>query len=65
MCNKEEKHFSIQVEESSVDTGKKIIGVQLPISMYNRVKEIADQKFLSVSDIVRSVLFKYLEENKD
>lgn len=65
MCNEQKKGYTIQVEETSVDTTKKTIGVQIPNSMYLKLKQKADRNFISVSDIVRGVLFKYLENEEE
>ena len=50
------------MEEKYSYSDKKIIGVQVPIDMFLKIKEIADERFISMSDVVRSVLFKWLEE---
>lgn len=44
---------------------KKIIGVQVPMDMFLEIKKIADERFISMSDVVRSVLFRWLEERKE
>ena len=44
---------------------KKIIGVQVPMDMFLAIKKIADERFISMSDVVRSVLFKWLEEREE
>lgn len=35
------------------------IGVQIPISLYKRLQKIADDKFVSMSTLLRLVLFDY------
>lgn len=50
------------MEEKYSYSDKKIIGVQVPMDMFLKIKEIADERFISMSDVVRSVLFKWLEE---
>lgn len=35
------------------------IGVQIPTSLYKRLQKIADEKFVSMSTLLRLVLFDY------
>ena len=54
---------NVKLKENSVNTSKKIVGVQMPTFLYDKLKEEADKKFVSVSDIVRGLLYNWLETN--
>ena len=54
----EEKYVYLEKE-------KKIIGVQVPMDIFLEIKKVADERFISMSDVVRSVLFKWLEEREE
>ena len=52
-------------EESQVQVEqRKIIGVQIPISMYDALVAKSQEEWLSVSDIIRRLIREYLEEDK-
>lgn len=43
---------------------RKIIGVQVPLSMYEALLTKSEKEWLSVSDIIRRLIREYLEEDK-
>lgn len=51
--------------KNSLNEGKKVIGTQVSLSIYQKVKEDADSNFMSVSDLLRKIIYLYYKSNKD
>ena len=66
--NKIERIFikmKLNIEEKEIKTDKKIIGVQISYELYLKLKTMADERFISVSDLVRSYIFKCTREDNE
>lgn len=52
------------IEESASQTSaKKVVGTQVPHELYMRLKQQADSDFMSVSDLLRKIIFNYFKED--
>lgn len=54
---------TIEIEEASVKTEKKIVAVQLPYEIYEFLKREAEEDFISISDVTRRILVRHYREN--
>lgn len=55
--------LNIEEKEPKV-VDKKIVGVQISYELYLKLKELADERFISISDLVRSYVFRCLREDE-
>ena len=44
---------------------KKVIGTQIPQSLYMRLKHDADTDFMSISDLLRKIIFNYYKNQQN
>lgn len=52
----------LKIEENyNKNSNKKIIGVCVPFDIYQKIKEEADDNFISVSDVVRKIIYLYIK----
>ena len=58
------QEVNLTIEEKSIDTSKKIVGVQIPITLYEELKDEANKRFISISDIIRTLIYKWLNSNQ-
>lgn len=54
--------MGIEIKEKSNITEKKVVGTQIPQSMYDRLKAEADSDFMSISDLLRKIIFLYYRD---
>lgn len=54
--------MGIEIKEKSNVTEKKVVGTQISQSMYNRLKAEADSDFMSISDLLRKIIFLYYRD---
>lgn len=57
--------MNLKITEIENKKEKKIIGVQIPLYLYEELKQRADERFISISDLVRSYIFKYIREDSE
>lgn len=50
----------IEIKELSSITDKKVIGTQVPAEIYEQLKAIAKEDFMSISDLLRKIIVLYL-----
>ena len=55
--------MDINVKEQSKEIDKKIIGVQVPYQIYEQLKDLAMNRFISISDLIRSYIFKCIQDD--
>lgn len=55
--------MDINVKEQSNEIDKKIIGVQVPYQIYEQLKDLAMNRFISISDLIRSYIFKCIQDD--
>lgn len=51
------------VESTNVAT-KKVVGTQVSQDLYLRLKDEAETDFMSISDLLRKIIFKYYNSNQ-
>lgn len=54
--------MDLNIKETENKQEKKIIGVQVPQWLFLTLKIKADERFISISDLIRSYIFKCLED---
>lgn len=56
--------MQIQIRESEANTNitKKVIGTQVSQDLYNQLKAEADDSFMSISDLLRKIIFNYYQK---
>lgn len=54
--------MGIEIKEKSNITEKKVVGTQISQSMYDRLKAEADSDFMSISDLLRKIIFLYYRD---
>lgn len=56
--------MQIQIQESDANTNvtKKVIGTQVSQELYNQLKAEADNSFMSISDLLRKIIFNYYQK---
>lgn len=56
--------MDIKITEDQRTSPKKVIGTQISLDMYDRLKEEAENEFMSISDLLRKIIFKYYAQNE-
>ena len=56
--------MQIQIQESDANANvtKKVIGTQISQDLYNQLKAEADDSFMSISDLLRKIIFNYYQK---
>ena len=49
----------IEIKEGSLSTEKKVVGTQVTAEVYNKLKQQADEDFMSISDLLRKIIILY------
>lgn len=44
---------------------KKVIGTQIPHDLYCKLKDDAENEFMSISDLLRKIIFTYYKNRKE
>ena len=56
------KEDELKIIEYQNHKEKKIIGVQVSMEVYDKLKDISLRRFISMSDLIRYVLLKHLDD---
>lgn len=56
--------MDIKIKEVNKESIKKVIGTQISQELYDKLKEEADDNFMSVSDLLRKIIFMYYKDKK-
>lgn len=51
-------------EDKKQKTKKIIIGVQVDYEIYEQIKQYAEERFVSMSDITRAIIYRFFKEEK-
>ncbi len=51
------------LEEENLKTNKKMISLRIDLEDYKKLKELAEKKNLTLSDLIRKILKNYLKKN--
>lgn len=55
--------MGIEIKETSGETtSKKVVGTQIPQNLYDRLKAESENDFMSVSDLLRKIIFLYYRD---
>lgn len=54
--------MEIKIKETEKAVVKKVIGTQISQKMYDRLKDDADEAFMSISDLLRKIIFLYYKD---
>ena len=56
--------MDIEIKEVSVNkTDKKVVAVQIPYEVYEKLKQEAEEDFISVSDVMRRIIIRNYRNN--
>lgn len=51
--------MGIDIKEKNNQSAKKVVGTQIPQSLYAQLKDEAEADFMSVSDLLRKIIYLY------
>lgn len=51
--------MEIKIEEKEAMKIKKVVGTQISQNMYEQLKNEAEEAFMSISDLLRKIIFLY------
>jgi hypothetical protein len=54
--------MGIEIKETSNNTIKKVVGTQIPLHLYDRLRNDAEAEFMSVSDLLRKIIYLYYKD---
>jgi len=54
--------MEIKIEEKEKTTAKKVVGTQVSQKLYEQLKSEADSAFMSISDLLRKIIFLYYRD---
>lgn len=58
--------MGLEIKETSNITVKKVVGTQITSSLYEQLKVEAESEFMSISDLLRKIIYLYYrDKNKD
>lgn len=57
--------MEIKITEKEVAASKKVVGTQVSQKLYNQLKAEADDAFMSISDLLRKIIFLYYKREKE
>ena len=52
----------IKIKETERDTVKKVVGTQISQELFLKLKDEAEKNFMSVSDLLRKIIFIYYRD---
>ena len=57
--------MEIEIKETSVISQKKVVGTQVTAELYDKLKQEADEAFMSVSDLLRKIIYMYYKNQNE
>lgn len=54
--------MEIKIKETEKAVVKKVVGTQISQKMYDQLKNDADEAFMSISDLLRKIIFLYYKD---
>lgn len=54
----------IEIKETECETTKKVVGTQINQELFLKLKEEAEENFMSVSDLLRKIIFIYYRDKE-
>ena len=55
--------MKVEIKEIDSKTEKKIIAVQVPYEIYEKLKQEAEDDYISVSDVTRRIIIRHFRNN--
>ena len=56
--------MNVDIKEKVTKSEKKIVAVQIPYEVYEKLKGEAEEDFISVSDVMRRIIIRYYRQLK-
>ena len=56
--------MAIEIKEIEKETTKKVVGTQVNQELFLKLKEEADENFMSISDLLRKIIFIYYRDKE-
>ena len=56
--------MAIEIKETEKETIKKVVGTQVNQELFLKLKEEADENFMSISDLLRKIIFIYYRDKE-
>lgn len=57
--------MQIEIKEEIKQEEKKIVGTQIKQSIYEKLKTEADKDFMSISDLLRKIIYLYYRNKEE
>lgn len=57
--------MKVTIQEKSNSKEKKVVGTQISLRMYEQIKEDAENDFMSVSDLLRKIIYTYYRDKDE
>lgn len=57
--------MGIEIKETSNSTIKKVVGTQIPLHLYEQLRLDAENEFMSVSDLLRKIIYLYYRDKNN
>lgn len=57
--------MDIKIQETVPEQGKKVVGTYITRDMYDKLKAEADANFMSVSDLLRKLIYLHIKDAED
>lgn len=54
--------MGIEIKETSNSTPKKVVGTQITATLYDQLRADAETEFMSVSDLLRKIIYLYYRD---
>ena len=54
----------MEIKEISNNTTKKVVGTQITSELYDKLKAEAEFEFMSISDLLRKIIYLYYRDKK-
>lgn len=54
--------MEMEIKEISNTTAKKVVGTQITAELYDKLKSEADVEFMSISDLLRKIIYLYYRD---
>ena len=56
--------MDVKIQEKVSRADKKVVAVQIPYEVYQKLKNEAEEDFISVSDVMRRIIIRYYRQLK-
>ena len=56
--------MKINIEENDSKKDMKVIGTYVNLDIYQQLKDEADTNFMSISSLIKKIIYNYLKSNK-